>query len=103
MTNTKPMTDEWHEKLTCLDFIYKITTTEEMILREFVQGLIDQAASKAREEERLRIENEWLRITEGAEDLAKNLEVAYGEGSCKICGCDPIHQRQFFLSLIQKG
>lgn len=50
MTKTKPMTDEWHEKLTGIDFIYKITTAEEMILREFIQAVIDQATSKAREE-----------------------------------------------------
>lgn len=39
---------------------------------------------------------------EKAKEICDNLELVYGERFCKICGCNPEHQRQYLLDKLNQ-
>jgi uncharacterized protein YihD (DUF1040 family) len=92
---TKPMTDEWRDKLhTWIDRQYG-TAGWEQKLENLIDSLLDQATSKAREEELDKIIDAVKKSYETQRDFNGDIEsrgIAYGWNNCL----------DFIQSLIQK-
>lgn len=83
---------------------YKPRTTLEEELIRFIEKIVIPQAIK---QERSRIVEKLKLIIDIdlTKELAKNIEIYNGDGSteCKLCGTDPIRQREFLLKALDNN
>lgn len=67
-------------------------------IKDFIATAVAQAEERVKQQvlELIKLE------MDGAEELQENIKIYNGDEttSCKLCGCDPVHQREYLIEKV---
>lgn len=106
-TKVEPTVDKWESVKTikelrewALFFLCIPEEGREISDEEFVDAIIKFSVQEAKAEMVEKIEK--IMDKDRAKEIGDNIEIAFGERSCKVCGYNPEYQREYILASLKQ-